>query len=103
VEDYVFPRRVGLGSGLIATGEVRKGVGTPELGQRLRRADAAGSVTGNASRFVNALAVLNVMGPLLYGLAEKKNRARKNNYDGRAQYRSYRAKAARPKASSEEV
>jgi hypothetical protein len=79
MQDHVFPCGVGLRSGLIATGEVRKGVGTPELGHRLRRADAAGSVTGNASRLVNALAVLNVMGPLLYGLAEKKNRARKNN------------------------
>jgi hypothetical protein len=79
MEDHVFPRRVGLRCSLIATAEVRKSVGTTELGQRLRGASAAGSVAGNASRFVNALAVLNIMGTLLDGLREEKNRARKNN------------------------
>jgi hypothetical protein len=79
MEDYVFPSRVGLRSGLIATGEIWKSVGTRELGQRLRCANAVDSVTGNASRLVNALAVFEIMGPLLDGLREEKNRARKNN------------------------
>ena len=58
---------------LIAAGEVRKGVGAPELGQRFRCANAAGAVTGNASRFINALSVLNIMGALLNGLTKEQN------------------------------
>src|SRR6202040_3837665 len=95
MDDHVFPRRVGLRSGLIATAEDRKSVGPPELRQRLRCAIPAGSVTSDASRLVNALAVLDIMGPLLDGLGEEKNRARKNNQQGRAQYRPYQDRATR--------
>ena len=68
-----------LWSGLIAAREVGKGVRTPELCQCFRCATAARSVTNNASRRVNALAVLDIMGPLLDGLGKEKNRARKNS------------------------
>src|SRR5215475_893831 len=64
VDDYVFPRRIGLWCGLITTREIRESVGTLELSQRLRRATAIAAVTGDTSRLINALAILYVMGSL---------------------------------------
>jgi hypothetical protein len=101
MEDHVFPSRVGLRGSLIATTEVRKSVGTPELGQRLGCAAAAGSVTCNASRLEDALPILNVMRPLLYGLGEEKYRAGENNEHGRAEYCVDTARVARAKAFGE--
>src|SRR3984957_3630361 len=79
MDNHVFPHRVRLGSGLIATREIGKSFGTLELGQRLRRTPAVGSMTGNTSRLVKALAILNIVRTHLDRLRPDRLREEKGN------------------------
>jgi hypothetical protein len=89
MDNHVFPCRVGLRRGLIAPGEIRKRIGTLELGQRLRPTCPVGSVAGNASRFVKALSVLNVVRPLFDDLRKQKSGTSDNNQCRRTENQSY--------------
>ena|SRR2546423_2497545 len=60
VRDHVFPRGVGFGRGLIAPGEIGKGVRPLESRRRLRSAPAIAAMTSDTRRLENARAVPNV-------------------------------------------
>lgn len=60
MDDDGFPCGVGLGRRLRALRKVREGIGTCELGARLRSASPVAAVAGDAAALVETLAIFCV-------------------------------------------